>query len=95
MASAARALHVFRATTSLSSRPFARSTVGRAAVLGRRYYSEEKAEDKAEAQKEGANEGESVLTPEQEKLKAKEAEVVDLTVRELPFNVSDLSLMLI
>ncbi|KAG6900889.1 hypothetical protein C0993_010008 [Termitomyces sp. T159_Od127] len=82
MASAARALHVFRSsTTSLSSRAFARSPVGRAAALGRRHYSEEKAEDKAEAQKEGAKEGESALTPEQEKLKAKDAEVVDLTSR--------------
>ncbi|KAG6897581.1 hypothetical protein C0992_000169 [Termitomyces sp. T32_za158] len=85
MASAARALHAFRSTTSLSCRAFIRSPVGRAAVLGRRYYSEDKAEDKAEEQKEGAKEEQS---PEQEKLKAKDAEVVDLTVRGLLFKVS-------
>ncbi|KAG5342753.1 hypothetical protein E4T56_gene19413 [Termitomyces sp. T112] len=89
MASAARALHIFRSsTTSLSSRTLARSPATRVAVLGRRYYSEDKAGDKAEdkaekagEQKEGGKEGESTLTPEQEKLKAKEAEVVDLTSR--------------
>ncbi|KAG6890690.1 hypothetical protein C0995_005063 [Termitomyces sp. Mi166 len=82
MTSAARALHIFRSgTASLSSRTFARSPVARAAVLGRRYYSEDKAEDKAQAQKEDVKEGESALTPEQEQLKAKEAEVVDLTSR--------------
>ncbi|KAG6814347.1 hypothetical protein H0H92_010932 [Tricholoma furcatifolium] len=72
MASAARALRVFRATTpALSARSAAR------AAFARRHYSEDKA---AENDK---KEGESALTPEQEKLKSKEAEVVDLTVRSL------------
>ncbi|KAG6909708.1 hypothetical protein DXG01_015910 [Tephrocybe rancida] len=81
MASAARALHTFRSSTaSLSSRSLARSSATRAALIGRRHYSEDKPAEKAE---EGGKEGEPALTPEklQEKLKAKEVEVVDLTSR--------------
>ncbi|KAG5635835.1 hypothetical protein H0H81_009975 [Sphagnurus paluster] len=81
MASTFHLLNTFRSSTALlSSRSFARSAVGRStrlSTLGRRHYSEET----AEAGKEAAKEGESALTPEQEKLKAKEAEVVDLTSR--------------
>ncbi|KAG6818110.1 hypothetical protein H0H87_000015 [Tephrocybe sp. NHM501043] len=85
MASATRALHFFRSSTaSFSSRTLVRSSA-RATVVGRRYYSEDKPAEKTELEnaeaKEGSKAGESALTPEQEKLKAKEAEVVDLTVR--------------
>ncbi|KAG6866920.1 hypothetical protein C0991_003835 [Blastosporella zonata] len=81
MASATRALKIFRSSTaSLSSRSISRPTAARVAVLGRRPYSQDKAAD-AEKEKEGAKEGESALSPDQEKLKAKEAEVVDLTSR--------------
>ncbi|KAG6820358.1 hypothetical protein H0H93_001550 [Arthromyces matolae] len=82
MASAARALNAFRSTSSaMSSRSMLPRSLHRVTVLGRRHYSEVKpAEAEADAQKDSPKE-ESALTPEQEKLKAKEEEVVDLTSR--------------
>ncbi|KAF5380814.1 hypothetical protein D9615_003960 [Tricholomella constricta] len=85
MATAAHALQTFRSSTALlSSRTLARSAVNRSSrlsALGRRHYSEEKPAEKAEEGKPAGKEGEPTLTPEQEKLKAKEEEVVDLTAR--------------
>ena len=46
----------------------------------RRHYSDEPPKAEVEEGKDGSKES-PVLTPEQEKLKAKEAEVIDLTVR--------------
>lgn len=95
MSSAYYARQLFRScSTSLSSRTLARpsthATLSRSGISNlRRDYSETKSPEQVEEQKtdEPIPEGEKVekeeqaLSPEAEKLKAKEAEVVDLTVR--------------
>lgn len=80
--SAAFALQSFRSrTASLSSRTLGRAVVlTRTSPLSRRHYSEQKSTAEAGEGKDGIKPGDAPLTPEQEKLKAKEAEVVDLTV---------------
>ncbi|KAG5642952.1 hypothetical protein DXG03_001833 [Asterophora parasitica] len=85
--SAAHALHTLRNSTALlSSRTISRSAarVPRLAGVRRRHYSEEKSPENAKTKEAKASEKEGegeALTPDQEKLKAKEAEVVDLTSR--------------
>jgi molecular chaperone GrpE len=71
-------LQTFRSRASLpSTRVISRST-----PLRRRHYSEETPKIEKEESNGASNKAEgSVLTPDQEKLKAKEAEVIDLTVR--------------
>lgn len=82
------ALQTFRScTTSLSSRTLSRSALShssRTSPLSRRHYSEQKTEEKPPAAdvKEESQPKEAE-NPETTKLKAKEAEVVDLTVRGL------------
>lgn len=53
----------------------------RTSSLSRRHYSEQKSTAEAGEGKDGTKPDDASLTPEQEKFKAKEAEVVDLTVR--------------
>lgn len=78
------ALQTFCCSTALlSSRTLARAAgvcPTRRSLLGYRHYSEDKVTEDAQKAKDSAKEEEPALTPEQEKLKAKEAEVVDLTV---------------
>jgi len=85
MATAVHALQILRSSTaSLSSKTLARSAVSRPtrlSVLGRRHYSEEKTEDKNAERQDAEKSDQPALTPEQQKLKEKEAEVVDLTAR--------------
>lgn len=83
--SAVHALQTFRSCTALlSSRTLVKSAAmncpTRLVFSGRRHYSEKSTADAEEAKKE-TKEDTTVLTPEQEKLKVKEAEVIDLTVR--------------
>jgi molecular chaperone GrpE len=70
-----RSRTVSRSTRAAFSRSRLVSVVGHA-----RHYSEETPKTKEEG-KDGNKAEDSVLTPDQEKLKAKEGEVIDLTVR--------------
>ncbi|KAI0062252.1 GrpE-domain-containing protein [Artomyces pyxidatus] len=78
-------MQVFRsATSSLSARSVARASVAhRRAALGMRHYSEASTETPAQEEKEGEkkDEGDAKLKAVEQKLKAKEEEVVDLTGR--------------
>ncbi|RDB21371.1 GrpE, mitochondrial [Hypsizygus marmoreus] len=83
---AAHALQTLRSSTALlSSRTLARSAAmsrpTRMALSSRRHYSEEKLPPPSEDSKEGAKPAEPAVPPEVAKLKAKEAEVTDLTHR--------------
>ncbi|KAF9464709.1 GrpE-domain-containing protein [Collybia nuda] len=82
--SAAFVLQSFRSrAASLSSRSLPRAAVrSYPKSLGRRHYSEQKlSTSETEEGKDGTRPDNAPLTPDQEKLKAKEAEVVDLTGR--------------
>jgi len=85
MAIAAHTLMTLRSSAVLvPSRMLARSAVSRPTrllVLGRRHYSEEKAEEKNGDGKDAGKAEEPPISPEQQKLKEKEKEVVDLTAR--------------
>ncbi|KAF5365713.1 hypothetical protein D9758_003340 [Tetrapyrgos nigripes] len=81
---------LFSCTTSLSSRTLARSSLPRSTLLSRRLYSDSAAssdqQQQSSDQSQSANgskqsESDKPSSPEAEKLKAKEAEVVDLTGR--------------
>jgi hypothetical protein len=71
-----RSRTVSRSTRAAFSRSIPVSVVGRA-----RHYSEETPKAEKEDGKDGNKAEDSVLNPDQEKLKAKDAEVIDLTVR--------------